>query len=84
MSGADGYRAISEVVARMETLARWYRKFKPDLTSFTLRRSDYDLLCRHPDTAALFQIVMREGAPHWGGFILKHDKALPAKKAVHS
>jgi len=77
-SSFRGYRAIQEVVARMEKLADWFAAYRPEVKAMTLTRRDLDLLQRWPKAAALFHIyTLPGGGTHWRGFTLLPDKSPP-------
>jgi hypothetical protein len=66
-----GYAEIRKLVAHMTALADWMEKYRPDVTVLTLWPKDLKLLCRHPETAAQFQItVPASGPPKWRRFCL--------------
>jgi hypothetical protein len=55
----------------MSRLADWMATFKPDVTTLTLWREDFDLLRRDPETAAMFQVVIPTGGlPRWRKYTL--------------
>lgn len=70
-----GYKAISEVAARVRPLAEWMQQHRPGATSITLRGADYDLVVRWPKAAAMlgFQ-VPEQGPPKFGGFTISRDR----------
>jgi hypothetical protein len=66
------YAEIRKLVAHMTDLADWFEKYKPDVTVLTLWPTDLQLIRRHPETAAQFQITVPAvgGPPTWRKFAL--------------
>lgn len=63
---------IRRVVDRLLKLAHVVHARNPDLRELTLWPRDFDLICKHPKTAELFQIIVPEvGPPRWRQFVLK-------------
>lgn len=70
-----GYRAIAEVVERMQPLAEWLGAHREERGVMTLRRRDLDLLRRWPKAASLYQIYTTNDTTWWRGFELRADKS---------
>lgn len=56
-----GYHSILEVVAKLKPLAEWYVKYKPQVSTLTLIRKDYDLIARWPAAAELCDFYTAQG-----------------------
>ena len=70
-----GYRAITEVIERLQPLATWYSSNRPLAQSITLRRRDLDLLQRWPKAAAVHEVYTTDGVTYWRGFVLRGDSS---------
>jgi len=64
------YAEIRKLAQRLSRLAGQLES-ESDVRVLTLWRSDFDLISRHPDTAAIFQIIVPpSGLPRWRQFQL--------------
>lgn len=70
-----GYRAITEVIERLQPLADWYASYRPTTRIITLRRRDLDLLQRWPKAAALHEVYTTDGRTYWRGHLLQGDSS---------
>ncbi len=62
----SGLAEIRNAVGRMTVLADWMEIFRPACTVMTLWHKDFEAICRNPDIAARFQIVVPpSGRPRW-------------------
>jgi len=68
-----GYWSIKEVLDRMQPLAEWTRKFKPNQRHLTLPRKDYDLIRRWPKAAHIHQIEVVGSEVWFHEFELTYD-----------
>jgi hypothetical protein len=73
-----GYKAIQEVLTRVEPLAQFALTVRPDIKFVRISRSDYDLICRYKQAgiAQRIPISYQGGVPHYRGLELGHDGTL--------
>lgn len=76
MSGAQGTKALSALLAHLTRLADWYSAYKPACKTITISRRDYDLLRKYPLATT---ITEKQGIAYWRGFQLRVLSA-PGKK----
>lgn len=72
-----GYRAIAELIERMQPLAEWCLAHRPACKVLTLRRRDFDLVRRWPRAAEVLGIFTVNGSTSWRGFELRPDNGQP-------
>jgi hypothetical protein len=69
-----GYRAIAELIERMQPYAEWMNRNRPDYKVLTVQRRDLDLVRRWPRAAGVLGIFTTNGSTLWRGFELRADK----------
>lgn len=73
MSAFRGTKAIQDVKQRMQPLADWFTKFKPEVRELVVERKDYDLIARWPKAAHAEDIEVTHNGIFWGRFQLAYD-----------
>lgn len=68
-----GIQGIREIKARMQSLAEWYQKFKPEVAELVLSKKDYDLIARWPRAAEEEGFVTSHNGIFYDGLRLTYD-----------
>lgn len=72
-SSFRGIQGIREIRARLNPLAEWYERFKPEVTELVCSRKDYDLIARWPKAAEVEGFVLSHNGIFYEGLRLTYD-----------